>query len=205
MSFDKVAEFNTTYEVLVRDTPNVRVPEARLRFRLIKEEFGELLDAIEDCDIIELADALGDIEYVTVGAALVFGIAREVEAMSWDIFREINDDPSGLEINPLTVATGQELILRDLRDQILTNNVGEVIETLASILALVRFTSEFYGIAIGDVIHAIHESNMTKLGEDGKPIFREGDRKVMKGPNYKTPTDDINRIVFGDAYAPASE
>ncbi len=32
----------------------------------------------------------------------------------------------------------------------------------------------------------VHKSNMSKLGEDGKPIYRE-DGKVMKGPNYKEP------------------
>lgn len=36
---------------------------------------------------------------------------------------------------------------------------------------------------------AVHESNMSKLGDDGKPIYRE-DGKVMKGPNYKPPTFD---------------
>jgi len=33
----------------------------------------------------------------------------------------------------------------------------------------------------------VHRSNMSKLGEDGKPIRREGDGKVMKGPNYFKP------------------
>ena len=33
----------------------------------------------------------------------------------------------------------------------------------------------------------VHESNMSKLDEDGKPIYRE-DGKIMKGPNYFTPT-----------------
>lgn len=205
MSFDKVAEFNTTYEVVVHDTPNARVPEARLRFRLIKEEFGELLDAIEDCDIIEVADALGDIEYVVVGAALVFGIAAQVTQMFREVDESLLDGALDLETNPLTLKEGHELMLKDIRNQILTNDTEALIESLASVLALVRYTADHYELDIDRVINAIHTSNMTKLGEDGKPIFREGDRKVMKGPNYRTPTEDINRIVFGDAYAPASE
>ena len=37
----------------------------------------------------------------------------------------------------------------------------------------------------------VFESNMSKLGDDGKPIYRE-DGKVLKGPNYKKPTlDDL--------------
>ena len=38
----------------------------------------------------------------------------------------------------------------------------------------------------------VHESNMSKLGEDGKPIYRE-DGKVLKGPNYKPP--DLTDLV----------
>lgn len=36
------------------------------------------------------------------------------------------------------------------------------------------------------VFNRVHESNMSKLGDDGKPVYRE-DGKVMKGPNYKPP------------------
>ena len=42
------------------------------------------------------------------------------------------------------------------------------------------------GYDLRDVIQEIHGSNMTKLGEDGKPIYRE-DGKVLKGPNYMKP------------------
>ena len=42
-----------------------------------------------------------------------------------------------------------------------------------------------------EAMHRVHQSNMSKLGEDGKPIYRE-DGKVLKGPNYKPPTlDDL--------------
>jgi predicted HAD superfamily Cof-like phosphohydrolase len=202
MSFNLVNEFNTTFEVVVRDTGAVRVPEARLRFRLIKEEFGELLDAYEDCDIIELADALGDIEYVTVGAAQVFGLANEVSARYYELLNMFSADD--LEENPLLLQNGQKLMLDDLRDSILYNRVEEVVEILASILAINTITAQQFAISLPAVVEAIHKSNMTKLGEDGKPIFREGDRKVMKGPKYTTPTDDINQLVFGEFYAPTS-
>jgi predicted HAD superfamily Cof-like phosphohydrolase len=42
------------------------------------------------------------------------------------------------------------------------------------------------GIDLPAVVKEIHRSNMTKLGEDGEPIFRE-DGKVLKGPNYEPP------------------
>ena len=39
----------------------------------------------------------------------------------------------------------------------------------------------------------VHRSNMLKLGADGKPIRREGDGKVMKGPNYFAP--DLSKFI----------
>ncbi len=39
----------------------------------------------------------------------------------------------------------------------------------------------------------VHASNMSKLGEDGKPIRREGDGKVLKGPNYWAP--DLSKFI----------
>ena len=39
---------------------------------------------------------------------------------------------------------------------------------------------------LDEALHRVHESNMSKLGTDGKPIYRE-DGKVLKGPNYAPP------------------
>lgn len=53
------------------------------------------------------------------------------------------------------------------------------------------FVSLGLGEQLIEAFKRVHESNMSKLGEDGKPIYRE-DGKVMKGPNYKAPTlDDL--------------
>ena len=43
------------------------------------------------------------------------------------------------------------------------------------------------GWFLDETLDRVHKSNMSKLGEDGKPIYRE-DGKVLKGPNYKLPT-----------------
>jgi len=49
-----------------------------------------------------------------------------------------------------------------------------------------------FGIDKDEAVRRVHESNMSKLGEDGKPILR-GDGKVLKGPNYKEP--DMTDLV----------
>ena len=46
---------------------------------------------------------------------------------------------------------------------------------------------------LDEAMHRIHESNMSKLGEDGKPIYRV-DGKVLKGPNYKPPV--LNDLII---------
>ena len=45
---------------------------------------------------------------------------------------------------------------------------------------------------LDEAMHRVHESNMSKLDEDGNPIYRE-DGKVLKGPNYKPP--DLSDLV----------
>ena len=50
------------------------------------------------------------------------------------------------------------------------------------------------GIPLDDVLREIHRSNMSKLGNDGKPVLR-GDGKVLKGPNYSPP--DITKVLYG--------
>lgn len=49
-----------------------------------------------------------------------------------------------------------------------------------------------FGLPLDEAFKRVHESNMSKLGLDGKPIYRE-DGKVLKGPNYKKP--DLSDLV----------
>lgn len=69
-----VSEFHRVYGQPIRLRPVLEVPEKELRVELIKEEAKEYVDAVEADDMIELADALGDIVYVVYGAALTHGI-----------------------------------------------------------------------------------------------------------------------------------
>ena len=87
-----------------------------LRYNLMKEENEEYLEAVQNNDIVEIADALGDMLYILCGTILEHGLQHKIE----------------------------------------------------------------------EVFDEIQRSNMSKLGEDGKPIYRE-DGKVLKGPNYFKP------------------
>ena len=119
-----VSAFHIAFGLGVNNTPTTEIDEAtmNLRFSLMDEENKEYLDAMKNKDLIEVADALGDMLYILCGT-------------------------------------------------IITHGMQDVID---------------------EVFEEIQRSNMSKLGSDGKPIYRE-DGKVLKGPNYFKP--DIAKIL----------
>lgn len=185
MSFNQVREFHETFGVRMSEKPNVRLPESPLRVELVREELEELQTAVDNLDIIEIADALGDIQYVAHGAALVFGLETLV-----------NNATSSPGIKLGGVRRNEEAV-QDLRWGILYNSPRSTAKALRDILDGVDQLANLYDIDLASVVDAIHKSNMSKLGEDGLPIYRLSDLKVLKGPNYVTPTKDIWTIVFG--------
>ncbi|MDG1572301.1 nucleoside triphosphate pyrophosphohydrolase family protein [Robiginitalea sp. M366] len=113
-----VAAFHEAFGLGISDTPIAHLGAEKnlLRYKLMREENEEYLDAAMQGDLVEVADALGDMLYILCGTLLEHGLQHKIEA----------------------------------------------------------------------VFEAIQRSNMSKLGADGKPIYRE-DGKVMKGPDYFTP------------------
>tara|TARA_R100001082_G_scaffold21852_1_gene10487 strand:- start:13 stop:393 length:381 start_codon:yes stop_codon:yes gene_type:complete len=67
------------------------------------------------------------------------------------------------------------------------NNIhSEALKELADLVYVCYQYAENMGWFLDEALNRVHESNMSKLGEDGKPVYRE-DGKVLKGPNYKPP------------------
>ena len=64
--------------------------------------------------------------------------------------------------------------------------VAEALKELADLVYVCYQYAENMGWLLDEALNRVHLSNMSKLGEDGKPIYRE-DGKVLKGPNYKPP------------------
>ena len=119
-----VKEFHKSFGLGVSEEMKANLGEAKnlLRFNLMDEENKEYLEAARNNDLVEVADALGDMLYILCGTILEHGMQYKIE----------------------------------------------------------------------EVFNEIQRSNMSKLGEDGKPIYRE-DGKVLKGPNYFRP--DILSIL----------
>ena len=74
-NFEKVEQFMLSFGQAVRKQATIADSDTqRLRIELIREELDELVDAISNEDVVEIADALTDILYVTYGAGHAFGI-----------------------------------------------------------------------------------------------------------------------------------
>ncbi len=85
---DQVAAFHNAFKVPVKTTPGIPSKErCELRIKLIQEELNELKAAIADNDMLEVMDALTDIEYVVLGSVLEFGLQDKFVAMFDEVQR----------------------------------------------------------------------------------------------------------------------
>ena len=76
--------------------------------------------------------------------------------------------------------------LNELQDAIKTKNLKEIADALTDILYVTYGAGHAYGIDLDKCFSEVQKSNMSKLGEDGKPIYNKKG-KVMKGPKYFEP------------------
>ena len=76
--------------------------------------------------------------------------------------------------------------LEELTEAMKDENLLEVADALTDILYVTYGAGHAFGIDLDKCFEEVQNSNMSKLGEDGKPIYNEAG-KVMKGPNYFKP------------------
>tara|TARA_A100001015_G_scaffold246870_1_gene283468 strand:- start:945 stop:1286 length:342 start_codon:yes stop_codon:yes gene_type:complete len=82
--------------------------------------------------------------------------------------------------------------LNELKDAIDKKDIQEVADALTDILYVTYGAGHAFGINLDKCFEEVQNSNMSKLGLDGKPIYNDKG-KVMKGPNYFKP--DLNKFV----------
>ena len=95
------------------------------------------------------------------------------------------------KINELRISLINEE-LEELKKAIKDNDILEVADALTDILYVVYGAGHAFGINLDECFNEVQESNMSKLGSDGKPIYNEYG-KVMKGPNYFKP--DLSKFL----------
>lgn len=90
--------------------------------------------------------------------------------------------------------------LFELRDAIREGDLVEIADALGDLLYVVHGAAIEYGIPIDDVFGEIHHSNLSKLDENGQPIYHDVTNKVLKGPNFWEP--DLKPILKGAGWSP---
>jgi len=83
--------------------------------------------------------------------------------------------------------------LEELREALDVKDIIGVADALTDLLYVVYGAGHSFGIPLDKCFEEVHNSNMSKLGEDGRPIYRE-DGKVLKGPNYWQP--DLKKVLY---------
>lgn len=199
----EVLQFHTAFglphpAVMTRPDPALR----RLRVSLLREEAQELADATSANDIVEIADALADMAYIACGTAISYGLAGGLasETQVIAMVRSITGAPRVGSIDERQAF--DEAMTRVLANYCFAEEAAErgetdeapVLHRLSEVLLEVGMHAHFHNVPLERVFLEVHRANMSKLGEDGKPIYRE-DGKVMKGPNYRRP--DVKSVLIG--------
>ena len=101
--------------------------------------------------------------------------------------QEVKSKPSlsSEKINSLRLSLIHEE-LDELNKAIQNKDIVEVADALTDILYVTYGAGHAFGIDLDQCFNEVQNSNMSKLGDDGKPIYNENG-KVMKGPNYFKP------------------
>ena len=97
--------------------------------------------------------------------------------------------------NEKTTSLRYELIkeeLEELKVAISNKDIKEVADALTDILYVTYGAGHAFGINLDKCFEEVQNSNMSKLGEDGKPLYNDKG-KVMKGPNYFEP--NLNKFI----------
>ena len=82
--------------------------------------------------------------------------------------------------------------LDELSDAVADRDMIQIADALTDLLYVVYGAGHAFGIDLDECFQEVHASNMSKLGKNGRPIYRE-DGKVMKGPGYFEP--DLEGIL----------
>ena len=102
-----------------------------------------------------------------------------------------NAELSSEKINNLRINLIEEELI-ELKKAIKDKDITEVADALTDILYVTYGAGHAFGINLDKCFNEVQNSNMSKLGQDGKPIYNENG-KVMKGPNYFKP--NLNQFL----------
>jgi predicted HAD superfamily Cof-like phosphohydrolase len=99
---EAVTQFHTAFKIGHSEIPKADLGESKhkLRYDLMKEENEEYLEAVQNNDLIEIADALGDMMYILCGTIIEHGLQDKIEAV-FDEIQRSNMSKLGEDGNPI--------------------------------------------------------------------------------------------------------
>ncbi|MBE7628591.1 nucleoside triphosphate pyrophosphohydrolase family protein [Tenacibaculum piscium] len=121
-----VQEFHEAFKINIQNKPTIAISEDRkkLRFELMKEENEEYLEACKNNDLVEVADALGDMLYILCGTIIEHGMQDKIEA----VFNEIQrSNMSKLDENGEPIYREDGKVLKG--ENYFKPNIKEILET----------------------------------------------------------------------------
>lgn len=161
-------------------------------FGTFEENFSESMSHLVEREYPRSYDMVR--EFMDKFGHPVYDTPKQIEDADWlhmrlELIRE--------ELGELYEACGYETSEWDevvpVRQMDSTDVVGAA-DALGDLDYVINGMALGMGINLPAVTHEIHRSNMTKLGPDGKPIYRE-DGKVLKGEDYEPP--NLEEVLFG--------
>ena len=100
-TLEMVRKFHETYGLSVKDTPDLSCEQTKeLRINLLQEELDELKEALENNDVVEVLDALTDLQYVLDGAYLSLGL-HNVKDLAFEEVQRSNMSKLGADGKPI--------------------------------------------------------------------------------------------------------
>ena len=107
--------------------------------------------------------------------------------------QEVKNKPSlsSEKINNLRISLINEE-LEELKQAMKNKDLKEIVDALTDILYVTYGAGHAFGVNLDKCFDEVQKSNMSKLGQDGKPIYNEAG-KVMKGPSYFKP--DLSKFI----------
>lgn len=114
--------------------------------------------------------------------------ARACRAWRRAFGKDVADLPT-LDVDPEQRAQQVRMILEESQeaiDAVASGGLPEIAQELSDLVIVAYGMAQLHGIDLDRALDAVHASNMSKLGDDGQPLYRD-DGKVLKGPNYQPP------------------
>ena len=140
-------------------------------------------------------------------------VPEGISETAWSVanFHSHYDLPMKNQPNAASIPALRDLRMRlqdeetgELEEALFDNDMVGVAKELADVVYVAYGTAVSLGIDLDGVLRLVHLSNMSKLGEDGAPVFRE-DGKVVKGPNYWSPEPAIKTLLDTQLMLPWEE